>query len=401
MHMSSALNAIKKQGTFKAYKEARETYVEQKEVAKQVKAALALFTAPTSEGKKASKKASEKEPAKKSSEKEKASKKTKEGAALANAPAPEFCNEYQALYIKATFVKETAKNKRKATATQVFQFYANLLSLDAKYAWNKIVREQTEADPFKDLQGMSRKGQRGLLCESFDKCIMFHLLTVFPNNAAEQEKYYLSNILKKPQRVGINQFVQHVEQLNAYVAQLPCWYYSPSYNAGMMPANVPFSEADLVSHVLQMCPHQWQDQYNLQEKGMTPMDMHSLQSSLNAIKRTCTPERTHAPSGKKASHKNKAGAKQPSNGAVKQAHKKVSFKKSCKLCKKHGGAHTTHATKDCCKYEKDGMAKANFCAAKKAGKKPNPAKQSCAQLSEKLDHKSRKCRRDDSSSNSK
>jgi hypothetical protein len=44
---------------------------------------------------------------------------------------------------------------------------------------------------------------------------------VFLNNAAEQEKYYLSNILKKPQRIGIHQFVQRVEQLNAYVAQQP------------------------------------------------------------------------------------------------------------------------------------------------------------------------------------
>jgi hypothetical protein len=61
------------------------------------------------------------------------------------------------------------------------------------------------------------------LHESFDKCIMFHLLTVFPKNAAEQEKYYLSNVLKKPQSVGIRQFVQRLEQLNAYIAQLPCW----------------------------------------------------------------------------------------------------------------------------------------------------------------------------------
>jgi hypothetical protein len=71
-----------------------------------------------------------------------------------------------------------------------------------------------EADPFKDLQDMSRKGPRGLTRESFDDCVMFHLLTVFPNNAAEQEKYYLSNMLKKPQWVGIRQFVQCVEQLN-------------------------------------------------------------------------------------------------------------------------------------------------------------------------------------------
>jgi hypothetical protein len=191
-------------------------------VAKQAKAALALLMAPTSEGKKDSKnasgneslkkssekeKASEKEPAKKLSEKEKTSKKTKEAAALANAPAPELRDEYQALYNKAIFAKETAKNKKDAAATKMFQFNMYLLSSDAKYAWNKIVREQTEADPFKDLQGVSRKGPRGLLGESFNVSVMFHLLTVFLNNAVEQEKYYLSNVLKKPQRVGILQFV--------------------------------------------------------------------------------------------------------------------------------------------------------------------------------------------------
>jgi hypothetical protein len=60
MHVSSALNGIKKRGTFKAYKEAHEAYVEQREVAKQAKADMALFTAPTSKGEKASKKASKK-----------------------------------------------------------------------------------------------------------------------------------------------------------------------------------------------------------------------------------------------------------------------------------------------------------------------------------------------------
>ncbi len=69
------------------------------------------------------------------------------------------------------------------------------------------------------------------------------------------------------------------------------------------------------------------------------------------------------------------------------------------------------ATKDCCKYKKDGMVKTKFHTAKKAGKKPNPVKQSFAQLSKKLDklektlkkasHKSKKCHRDDSDSDSK
>jgi hypothetical protein len=195
---------------------------------------------------------------------------------LADAPDPELGVEYQADYKKAKLAAEAAKNKRKATATKMFQFYANLLSTDAKYAWSKIVKEQTEADSFKDLQGVFRKGPRGLLCESFNDCIMFHLLIVSPNNAAEQEKYYLSNVFKKPQRVGVHQFVQHVQQLNAYIAQLPCWYYSPSYNPGLTLVNVLFTEADLASHILWMCLHQWQDQYSFHVKGMTPVDMRSL-----------------------------------------------------------------------------------------------------------------------------
>ena len=71
----------------------------------------------------------------------------------------------------------------------MFQFYANLLSVDAKYAWNKIVQEQTQSDPYTDLHGVSRKGPRGLLCKAFDDGVMFHLLIVFPNSAAEQEMY--------------------------------------------------------------------------------------------------------------------------------------------------------------------------------------------------------------------
>ncbi len=60
MHVSTALDAIEKWGTFKAYKEAVKAYVEQRDAVKQAKAAPALLTAPTSKGKKSSKKASEK-----------------------------------------------------------------------------------------------------------------------------------------------------------------------------------------------------------------------------------------------------------------------------------------------------------------------------------------------------
>jgi hypothetical protein len=80
----------------------------------------------------------------------------------------------------------------------IFQLYTNLLSADAKYTWNKIIQEQTQSNPYTDLQGVFRKGPRGHLCKSFNNCMIFQLLTVFPNIAEEQERYYIANVLKKP-----------------------------------------------------------------------------------------------------------------------------------------------------------------------------------------------------------
>jgi hypothetical protein len=142
---------------------------------------------------------------------------------------------------------------------------------------------------------------------------------------------------------------------------------------------------------------------------MTPVDMRSLQTSLKAIKHVCAQENAHAQSGKKASQKSDAGTKRPSTGATKQVPKKVHFEKSCKLCKKYGGMHTMHATKDASTRKTE--RKANFHTAEKAGKKPNPTKQSFTQLSKKLDklekslkkasRKSKKRCRNNSDSNSK
>jgi hypothetical protein len=102
-----------------------------------------------------------------------------------------------------------------AAASKMFTFYSNLHSPESKYAWNKIVSKQTESNPFVNLQDVSLEGPRRMSCKSFNNCVMFHLLKAFPINAAEQEKYYITNVLKKPQRVNVHQFVCCVEQLNA------------------------------------------------------------------------------------------------------------------------------------------------------------------------------------------
>ncbi len=69
-----------------------------------------------------------------------------------------------------------------------------------------------------------------------------------------------------------------------------------------------------------------------------------------------------------------------------------------------------HSICNCRRFEKDRTEKSDFRAAKKGGKKPNPTKQSFAQLSKKFDKlekvikkkdtKKRKRRRSDSDSDS-
>ncbi len=139
--------------------------------------------------------------------------------------------------------------------------------------------------------------------------------------------------------------------------------------------------------------------------------MHLLLMSLKAIERVCMQEKSNTQSSKKAPIKGEKGNKQPGTESTIRVPKKACTKKHCNLCKKRGGTHTMHNTRDCHKYEKEGMEKTDFRAIKKVRKKPNLAKQTFAQLSKKLDKlekaikkqsaKSKKCHRDDSNSDSK
>jgi hypothetical protein len=84
----------------------------------------------------------------------------------------------------------------------------------------------------------------------------------------------------------------------------------------------------------------------MNKKGMTPMDMRLLLTSLEAIERVCTYKKDKSESSKKSSHKSKKGKKHPGSEATVRVPKKVCFEKHCDQCKKHGGRipDTTHVS---------------------------------------------------------
>jgi hypothetical protein len=111
----------------------------------------------------------------------------------------------------------------------------------------------------------------------------------------------------------------------------------------------------------------------------------TLLTSLEAIECVCTHEKGKPDEeSNKSSFNGKKGEKRLGTDPTVRVPKKVQFKKNCNLCKKHGGAHTTHTTRECCKYEKDRTEKSSFSAAKKGGEKNYPMNQNFAQLTKKI-----------------
>ena len=111
----------------------------------------------------------------------------------------------------------------------------------------------------------------------------FHLLTVFPQDAAEQKRYYVNVHLKKPARVLFCHFVGQVEQINSYLGRLPGVIDSPKAISKTKKIK-PFDEANLAQLIPKFFPIEWQNQYRLSQ-GIILQDMQSLMDTLEIIKK--------------------------------------------------------------------------------------------------------------------
>ena len=72
-----------------------------------------------------------------------------------------------------------------------------------------------------------------------------------------------------------------MEQLNSYLENLQSLFQSPKANSATKPV-MPLEDADLMTHLLQMCPVKWQRQYNLMENS-TPVSTRALLMVLENI----------------------------------------------------------------------------------------------------------------------
>ncbi len=195
-------------------------------------------------------------------------------------------------------------------------------------------------NPWIGVNGKSNKGIHVKSWISFMDCIKLHKLTVFPAEAAEKKRYYMQQMIKKPQRVTVRQFMSRMGVLNDYLAYLPTVFDWLMAVTGTKKKNMPFDEADLARIVLNLVPSSWVNQYNMMH-SMLPKNPRALLKDLKAIEQVMD-EKHNASLKAKAKEASAASAaakgsskKHPASGSSGelQVPKKDRPRKFCQHCK--------------------------------------------------------------------
>jgi hypothetical protein len=144
-HVTAVLDAIKKRGHLEDYEKAARQYEKAKEAVETARAGLLLLQESVRKASKEKKKTKEGEkvaPAKtpvKAPEPVSAAKEAEIAPAAKDDMKASFSSDLE----KAKQAQRISKGAMTVAASKMFSFYSNLLSPESKYAWNKIVSEQT------------------------------------------------------------------------------------------------------------------------------------------------------------------------------------------------------------------------------------------------------------------
>jgi hypothetical protein len=125
--------------------------------------------------------------------------------------------------------KEIFKAKKSvavAEAQKAYEVFCCFIVGNLQTQWDRIVHKMHTKDPWIGANGSSNKGPCICSWLSFMDCIELHKLTIFPVNAAEKQRYYMMQTVKKPQQAMVRQYMSCMGILNDYLTFLPMVFNS-------------------------------------------------------------------------------------------------------------------------------------------------------------------------------
>ena len=167
---------------------------------------------------------------------------------------------------------------------------------------------------------------------TFEACLEAVRASVFPYQAASNQRRFLRRVLRKKADVTIKQFVDRVLELNNYLARFP-----PTIVGG--PAPDILSDEDVMELLEFGVPNSWRNQMTMQ--GFIPKQ-HTVQEFVEVCQRY---EQVESRDGTANNHaaksysNGKSGKKRSSNGKEKPAGKKQEIMNGVRMCPIHNYAH--------------------------------------------------------------
>jgi hypothetical protein len=180
-------------------------------------------------------------------------------------------------------LQEAQKAHNKAVA-ESYEQLRNLLSGDVQSQWDCVCCKMHEHDLWAAVNGQVTKGRHPRMWMSFLDCLELHKLTVFSADAAEKQRFYIQQVVRKPQRATVRQHILRMGVLSDYVIHLPRLKDSSKAVPMIRKGNISFGEADLAAIVLSSVLMLWQNQYNLNHSTV-PKSTCTLLPDLEAIGR--------------------------------------------------------------------------------------------------------------------
>jgi hypothetical protein len=136
--------------------------------------------------------------------------------------------------------------------------------------WDKIVHKQTKKDPWTNLRGEEQSGIHGKMMAAWNDCYIL-MKTVFANNMAEQQKFYLTFLHLSPSKQKVRAFLQCFTTLAGYVAKHPSLIHSHDATDATKQAVEPYGDGKLQRLHCKRCltAGSWRTQYDLGHKAWT------------------------------------------------------------------------------------------------------------------------------------
>jgi hypothetical protein len=99
-------------------------------------------------------------------------------------------------------LQEAQKAHDKAIA-ELYEQLRNLLSGNAQSQWDCVCCKMHKRDLWAAVTGQVTKGSCLQMWTFFLDCLELHKLTVFSADAAKRQRFYIQQVVHKPQRVTV------------------------------------------------------------------------------------------------------------------------------------------------------------------------------------------------------